>query len=288
MRKRRLLIWGILGSLLVPSCQSEAVAPESETEPPAESAAVSSRDPLDGKVRIPAGPFVFGASEALIEAYLSRSLLNFPGMVEAIRNTFVTPPRTETLPGYYIDEFEVTNSQFKEFVDATGYQPSSAQDFLQHWERGKPMEWAENFPVVWVSQQDAAAYCRWAGGTLPTELQWEKAARGGDGRAFPWGNTFPAPDTSNFGRDSAEPVGNRPGDVSPYQVYDLGGNVSELTQTTVLINGVEHAVTRGGSYRDSARETFATYRELGATPETRRENLGFRCAAAAGEPGTAG
>lgn len=274
---RRILLCACLPWLfLQPGCRPETVASgvksePVETEPPPA--------PLEGKVGIPAGPFIFGATERMIEAYLSQSLVNFPGMAEAVRRTFITPPRTESLPRYHIDAFEVTNAQFEKFLEATGYEPANRWDFLKHWAGTVPPEWAAGFPVVWVSQQDATAYCRWAGGRLPTELEWEKAARGADGRAFPWGNTFPSPDTSNFGRDQAEPAGNRPGDVSPFQVYDLGGNVAELTETLVQVDGRRQVVTRGGSFRGAARDTLAVHRDLEADASKRRDYVGFRCVA---------
>ncbi len=259
--------------------QTDCHSEPSPSAPPAEPPAAEAPEPREGKVSVPAGPFLFGATEGHIRAFLGRSMVNFPGMVEAIRQSFVSPPRTETLGEFYIDQFEVTNAQFQRFLESTGYQPSNGQDFLRHWDGKHLPEWAESFPVVWVSQEDAKAYCRWAGGRLPSELEWEKAARGGEGLGFPWGNVFPSPETANFGRQQAEPAGNRPGDVSPYQVYDLGGNVAELTASLVMLDGSERVVTRGGSFKDAARETLTTYRELGASPTTRREHVGFRCVA---------
>ncbi len=270
----------LCGLWMIPvHCGNGAPQPAgTESEPAAETPA-EPKDPREDRVRIPAGDFVYGATSDQVGVYISRSLMNFPGMVEAIRATFVTPPRTETLPEFYIDPFEVTNSEFAEFLQSSGYQPGEGGGFLSHWSGTSPPDWAESFPVVWVSQQDADSYCRWTGGRLPTEEEWEKAARGPDGRAFPWGNTFPSADTANFGRQQAEPAGNRPGDVSPYEVYDLAGNVAELTASTATFSGAPRIVTRGGSYADAARETMAAYRDLSATASTRRENVGFRCVA---------
>ncbi|MFQ5739731.1 MAG: formylglycine-generating enzyme family protein [Acidobacteriota bacterium] len=230
-----------------------------------------------GAVRVAGGPFLFGASERQIKFYISHSTMNFPGMVESIRRTFVTPQRNESTPDFYLDQFEVTNQQFAQFLEATDYRSEERKDFLKHWNGNEVPDWAATFPVVWVSLTDAQAFCRWRGARLPTEVEWEKAARGGDGRYFPWGNVVPTRDRANFGSRQAEPVGNRPQDLSPYQVYDMGGNVAELTETIVQAGGVERVVVRGGSYLGQAREMLTCHRDISARANTRRANLGFRC-----------
>ena len=96
------------------------------------------------------------------------------------------------LPGYWIGRTEVTNAQYRRFVRATGHRAP------EHWEGGQVPAGLEDFPVVYVTWEDARAYCEWAGGHLPTELQWEKAARGTDGRVFPWGNQWDSKRCRNF------------------------------------------------------------------------------------------
>ena len=220
-----------------------------------------------------------GATEAQYKAYLQQSTMNFPGMAEAVRKQFMIPPRPINLPLYYIQEFEVTNREFKDFVDATGYRPIQDRDYLAHWEQTTYPEWATDFPVVWVSVSDAESYCRWRKAELPSEEQWEKASRGTSGFAFPWGNQGPNPEMSNFSRDRAEPVGNRAGDVSPFQVYDLAGNVREWTSSRALIDGTEFLIIRGGSFALPLRDTLSTRRnyENADQSEIRMADVGFRC-----------
>jgi len=183
------------------------------------------------QVEVAGGMFLYGATEEQAELYFQGLMLNYPGLRERLRKNFIIPPEPVQVSAFKIDEFEVTNRQFSAFVKQTGYRPSSGEDYLKHWTSGgNPPDWADDFPVVWISQRDAAAFCEWAGGRLPTEQEWERAARGGDGRLFPWGNDHPKPLTANL-KGKLEPVGNRPGDISPFQVYDLAGNVSELTGT---------------------------------------------------------
>ena len=236
-------------------------------------------EPREGMIQIAAGQFLAGANEELFQFYLAQSNMNFPGMVEALRKQFRIPPRPIDLPRFYIQEFEVTNREFKVFVDTTGYRPVGDKNYLAHWEQATYPEWATDFPVVWVSVSDAESYCRWRQGYLPTEDQWEKASRGATGSAFPWGNEAPGPETSNFGRDQAEPIGNRPGDVSPFLVYDLGGNVREWTSSLTVVNGSEYRVIRGGSFALPARDTLTPLRhyQLARASEARTADVGFRC-----------
>jgi serine/threonine-protein kinase len=228
---------------------------------------------LQQMVPVPSGQFLYGATEQQVEFYLSFSVMNFPGMVEAIRAQFVLPQERRHLPDYRIDQFEVTNRQFKEFLDTTGYQPESKSHFLEHWKGDSYPDWAADFPVVWVSLNDAQAFCRWRGASVPTEMEWEKAARGPDGRYFPWGNVAPTAETAVHKSDQAEPAGNRPEDVSPHQVYDMGGNVSELTTGLAPEAPV---IIRGGSYLGSARDMLIPWRDF-AGPGTRLAHVGFRC-----------
>jgi len=236
-------------------------------------------EPREGMIQIPAGTFLAGANERLFQFYLAQSKMNFSGMAEALRKQFRIPPRPIDLPGFYIQEFEVTNREFKDFIDATGYRPLDDKNYLAHWELATYPEWATEFPVVWVSVNDAENYCQWRQGFLPSEDQWEKASRAATGSAFPWGNEAPGPETSNFGRDQAEPVGNRSGDVSPFQVYDLGGNVREWTSSLTVVNGSEYRIIRGGSFALPARDTLSALRhyQIARSSEARMADVGFRC-----------
>jgi len=152
------------------------------------------------------------------------------------------PQHRVYLNSYFIDKYPVTNAQFEHFVEDTGYLTDAERndsgliaDFRGIWKNGKGVSWryyflakTMNHPVVLVSPNDAIAYCEWAGKRLPTEAEWEKAARGTDGRKYPWGNA-PEPDDThaNFMGRGTKPVGSYSTGVSPYGCFDMAGNVWE-------------------------------------------------------------
>jgi formylglycine-generating enzyme required for sulfatase activity len=127
------------------------------------------------------------------------------------------------LSEYQIARHPVTNAQYELFVKANSYAVPL------HWKNGKISAGKENYPVVNVSWKDAQAFCAWAGVRLPTEAEWEKAARGTDGRKYPWGNEPPTEELCNFNRivGGMTPVGRYPSGASPYGVLDMAGNVWE-------------------------------------------------------------
>ena len=129
------------------------------------------------------------------------------------------------LDSYYLDTFEVTNGRFAKFVEAIQSEPP--------WgfaDQETPVIHADH-PVRWVNWMDAIGYCLWAGKRLPTEAEWEKAARGTDGRVYPWGNDPPTAAHAVFGltegAETVSPIGNRDQGQSPYGVHDLAGNLYE-------------------------------------------------------------
>jgi formylglycine-generating enzyme required for sulfatase activity len=197
----------------------------------------------DGKeiVLIPGGDFLFGADKQ---------------------------PRT--LPDYYIDRTQVTNAEYKRYVDANGI------DFPPHWRMGAPVAGTENHPVVHVTWFDAAGYAKWAGKRLPTGPEWEKAARGTDGRLYPWGDTYDKTrlNSGDGGPLKVLPVAQfSPQGDSPFGIVDMSGNVYEWTNDG---NEVVTMGLRGGSWldgRDEAR-TFAIRRH---TPRRKNDFIGFRC-----------
>ena len=192
---RRLIIPAAVIAGLAFTCTTRTSSPSEPSAPPssallsptkAPETSVRKRDPLEGTVRVPAGKFTFGAENEDFSVYLQFSRANFPGMLERLRRSFVIPPQRLELPEFHIDQLEATNQQYREFVLASCYQPVNAVNYLKHWSDAAAFPtWAATFPVVWISQQDAEAYCRWRGGRLPSEQEWEKAARGGDARRFP-------------------------------------------------------------------------------------------------------
>ena len=143
------------------------------------------------------------------------------------------PTHRVYLDAFYIDKYEVTNAHFQQFVQAMGHrtQAERAGDNMT-WRAprgsGSSIAGLEQHPVVRVSQEDAKAYCTWAGKRLPTEAEWEKAARGTDGRIYPWGNQFDSKRGNFAGRTKGTvPVGSYEGGQSPYGAHDMAGNVWE-------------------------------------------------------------
>jgi len=249
----------------------------------------------DEMVKIPAGTFIMGSDR------------------KVDRNAYPAefPQRKVYLDAYEIDKFEVTAVQFLRFVLATNRDP------LIDWQYdgGNFQETMASHPVMHVSWFDAEAYCKWAGKRLPTSAEWEKAARGEDGRIYPWGNEPAGLSRANFGRTGLSgPVRDRPerlllyppiisvdkyeNAVSPYGVYQMAGNVAEWTADWYDPNyykkapdrnpkgpdkGTQRAF-RGGGWIDSTPSVRPAQRN-GTDPYTKMNWLGFRCARDASEQG---
>lgn len=203
---------------------------------------------LDDMVLVPAGEFTMGTSA------------DSDGLPDE------HPLRIVYLGAFWIDRYEVTNAAYEQFVQATGYlAPANANAALTVWTQKAPLPGIEQHPVVNVSWLDAVAYCRWAEKRLPTEAEWEKAARGTDGRTYPWGNewdfekansaSYWAKRTVQFNNSSeweafwiqgdgaviskqqgvkgemlTLPVGSFPAGAGPYGALDLAGNAAEWVQ----------------------------------------------------------
>jgi len=221
-------------------------APPSQREPIVSEAKPSQSGwGVSEMVLIPAGPFLMGAPK----------------------------PATVELPEFLIARFPVTNADYAEFVRATGHRRP------KHWSAVGYREGLARHPVTYVSWEDAAAYCRWAGLRLPTEAEWEKAARGTEAQAFPWGQEFIPENcnTSESKTDGTRPVDAHPGGVSPYGIWDMAGNVWEWTSTEYEQGG-PWRVVKGGSWdfkghHDSRCATRAYFQ-----PVFRNGAIGFRCA----------
>jgi formylglycine-generating enzyme required for sulfatase activity len=151
------------------------------------------------------------------------------------------PVHTVTLSAYYVDKFEVTNAQYAALLNTIGSNvDSEGNDLLNLRNNNAQIEQTDstfvlkssdfaNRPVIEVTWYGAAEYCEWMGGRLPTEAEWEKAARGTDARAYPWGDTLPTSDLANHNDEAGHTtdVGRYPEGASPYGALDMAGNVWE-------------------------------------------------------------
>lgn len=223
----------------------------------------------DNMILIPAGTYTVGSSEAEIQQVSAQW--------QAKIDMFTDEVAQEQIPvaEFYIDAYEVTNAQYYEFVKATRYPPPS------YWHDGFYPAGTDNHPVTFVSWADAAAYAQWAGKRLPTNEEWEVAARGRNGNIFPWGASYDQQRVNlNYAQSGIAAVGSSADDVSAFGVYDLGGNVMEWTMTQY---GQENDffVVKGGSW---VSEPFVA-RGANKTPsqvDYRLDHLGFRCAKSEG------
>ncbi len=216
--------------------------------------------------------------------------------------------KTLRLPDFWIDKYEVTIAQYAAFLEALEKNPTTKYDAPRQ-PKGKshtPKDWgrfyvqahkAKTFefapinldtPIFYVDWYDAYAYAKWAERRLPTEQEWEKAARGSSGNLYAWGNTFdtsklnssadynsdPRVEGAKDGYNRWAPVDKHPGDISPYGVLDMTGNVSEWTATTERVMGFDTPVIRGGSFRLPDYEL--TKRRLDLLQEQATMSVGFR------------
>lgn len=200
------------------------------------------------------------------------------------------------LPPFYIGIHPVTNEQYRKFVEDTGYKPPTEATYgLSYWKgTAFPAELSEH-PVVCVSWHDAIAYCKWAGLRLPTELEWEKAARGTDGREYPWGNDWePTLCRNSHSRGCEETawVWAYPEGCSPWGVYQMSGNVWEWcyewfedtayqryhSGDLELPESGEFKVLRGGCWFSSNPVSFRCAFRFFDRPDAKDTRYGFRVA----------
>jgi formylglycine-generating enzyme required for sulfatase activity len=214
------------------------------------------------------------------------------GSATLVESDVANPPHPVTLSPYAIGAFPVTNADYRGFVDATG--------------AAAPASWqierfaGPHLPVTGVSWDDALAYCTWAGGTLPTEAQWELAARGIEGRTYPWGEEEPDEPLAHFAQDwnAGGPcdVGAHPAGKSPLGCHDLAGNVWEWCLDGFQISAhvaregrLDPVVSaesnvrplRGGCWRSIAPKLQASYRNW-SHRAVRHVTIGFRMCFRAG------
>lgn len=253
------------------------------TLPSASGGAVESVKGKDGApmVLIPAGPFLMGSNEGLPNE---------------------RPEHTVTLQAFYMDRYEVTAGRYQKFLEFGKQEIPPVLD-------DDAVSSLDDRPVVGVTWNEAANYCKWAGRRLPTEAEWEKAARGTDGRRYPWGHMQPFVDIANYNRGiwvseaiTLVPVGSglegmsvrhglKEGGRSPYGLFHMAGNAAEWVndwydreyyQKSPDTNppgpsAGEKRVLRGGSWADLPTALRVTAR-FSAEPEFEDRTVGFRCA----------
>jgi formylglycine-generating enzyme required for sulfatase activity len=228
------------------------------------------------------------ADTPLIEIPAGEFAMGLDGM-QALEDE--RPKHQVWLPAFSIDIYEVTTAQYASFLAASDRLPPwqwAMVDLAKHHDR----------PVIGVDWSDAEAYCRWRGKRLPTEAEWEKSARGADGRLYPWGNHSPTKEMANFALGARfsysqvlMPAQSYERGKSPYGLYHMAGNVWEWVQDWYGADyykvspeqnpqGPElgqFKVLRGGSWSDLPKYLL-TYGRFKLAPETKNSYTGFRCA----------
>jgi formylglycine-generating enzyme required for sulfatase activity len=263
-------------------------------------------------VYVPDGEFLMGFSESDVEA-LRAVNPNVEFSVEGEK-----PQHKVFLDAFYIDETEVTNARYRRFVEAGGYEEQKHwSDEGWQWRQKEgwtePRYWQDltwnqpEQPVVGVSWYEADAYCRWVGKRLPTEAEWEKAARGDEERTWPWGNTFDGKKVNFCDKNCLEenrdlsvddgyggtaPVGSYPAGASPYGASDMAGNVWEWvadwyapdyysqspTRNPQGPDSDSDKVVRGGSWLNGFTDIRVGYRYKFVPTLRQGRDVGFRCA----------
>jgi len=202
-------------------------------------------------------------------------------------NPLEQPAHDVTVKGFFVDVYEVTREDYQKFIEATGRQAPAG------WLNGHYPHDTGKWPVTGVSWEDAVAYAKQAGKRLPTEEEWEFAARGTDGRRYPWGNSWKreAANAATTAHHHVEDVGEHAQGASPFHAFDMSGNAWEWTATDLaaypggqlpdrLPDGTEvkrGKVIRGGSYHSNADQAATTYRQ-GLPPRgDNYDEVGFRC-----------
>ncbi len=185
----------------------------------------------EGMLEIPAGTFVFSASN---------------------RDQFIPYPKnsdgdTLFMGSIYMDEFPVTNTRFAIYLKSSGYKPGHSKNFLKHWPDGELPDSLEKYPVVYITPEEAEAFCTFYGKRLPTEVEWQYAAQGTDGRQWPWGPDFDSTRCNNA-LGHATPVDQYPQGASPFGIKDMVGNVWQITSDNYDNGSYYFTIMKGGNF----------------------------------------
>jgi formylglycine-generating enzyme required for sulfatase activity len=238
-------------------------------------------------VRIPAADFLFKVDGIEIEGSDNIGVdVQYPWEDSARRSH----EHVISINTFYIDQYPITNADFKNFLDASHYHPADDLNFLKDWHNGTYPAGAANKPVTWVSLEDARAYAAWAGKRLPHEWEWQYAAQGTDHRLYPWGDAWnsaavPMPDKSRT-LTAPDAVEAHPLGASPFGVMDMVGNVWQWTDE-FADEHTRATILRGGSYYQPQGSKWyfpQAYRNdqhgkllLMAPSYDRSGTVGFRC-----------
>jgi formylglycine-generating enzyme required for sulfatase activity len=287
----------------------------SHGQPPGGASPVSVGGPDENSVFIPAGAFLMGTHEVEVEKHIAKCKLERKRSPYRCEEVFdaETPAHRISIEAFYLDRTEVTNAEFERFVRATDYRTLAEREGRgrlcsydkgvesyrwqdgAYWRapEGPGSESVSDRPAVQVSWNDAAAYCQWAGKRLPTEAEWEYAARGPDGLPYPWGDRWSGDHARHLGNRAGATfaaVGSYPSGASRFGVLDLAGNVWEWTSSLFRPypydgkDGREGAsatgirVFRGGGWESDDEVSLRTAFRTAQKPTYRANFLGFRCA----------
>ena len=288
--ERRILILVLFILLLIGCVPAPQIAVPTASKPDIGSTMLSDKDGMT-LVYVPAGEFTMGnKAEKGVAICKSSGLSCSLGWF-----MYQEPPHKVYLDAFWVDQTEVTNAMYAACVKTGKCNvPDSNKSYTRENYYGNSE--FDNYPVIFVTWEDAKAYCAWSGRRLPTEAEWEKAARGTDERMYPWGNDPPNNDLVNYRhiRLDTIAVGSIPKGVSPYGTLDTSGNVWEWVndwyeETYYSVSpasnplgpdsGTEH-VLRGGAFGSGVYNTNATFRLISKPAETYAW-FGFRCAMSA-------
>jgi formylglycine-generating enzyme required for sulfatase activity len=311
LRMTAVLVLCLFAACAGPAATPSPIPPTVTAVPPTPSAVPATPGPALGDVRIrpadgmetvfvPAGQFRMGSSDQEIQDAL-QFCANYKGFSDPQNFTTEVPAHDVTLDAFWLDRTEVSNAQFRKCVNAGACEPPQSFQAAQFHDPDQP--------VVYVAWSEAKAYCEWAGARLPTEAEWEYAARGPEARRFPWGNDFDparlnycdknclaaytttyADTTGDDGYLWPAPVGQYRDGASWCGALNMAGNVWEWVAdrfgeypSTPQVNPTgptsgDWQLARGGSWYESKAHARSTARLLVGAPYSLRNDIGVRCA----------